>query len=146
MKLRLTIDFFEEHQVKNFRHIYSSVKHIYRNCYLRHFIFFRKIINQALAILYRIVYNFHKTLKFRVLLIKLSKYSFGMLVILCKYNSLSNFSVTINSQPFSHQFINNLFNCIFIKHPFINIRVAYFIWYHSIFFNKCLFIFFFFGI
>ena len=121
-ELCLAHDFLEKHKVQHFGHIDTCVQHIYGNRNLRQFFGVRKFINRALGVGHIVVYDLGIARQMGVFFMEYLQYFFGMGVVLCKDDRLSQLVTVVDFDALGHQGIQHFADRIFVKNPLVQCR------------------------
>ena len=121
-ELCLAHDFLEKHKVQHFGHIDTCVQHIYGNCNLGQLFRVREFINRALGIGHIVVNDLGKAGQMGVFFIEYLQYFFGMGVVLCEDDCLSQLVTVVDFDALGHQGIQHFADRIFVKNPLVQCR------------------------
>ena len=121
-ELCLAHNFFEKHKVQHFWHIDTCVQHIYGNCNLGQLFRVREFINRALGIGHIVVNDLGKAGQMGVFFIEYLQYFFGMGVVLCEDDCLSQLVTVVDFDALGHQGIQHFADRIFVKNPLVQCR------------------------
>ena len=121
-ELRFAHDLFKEHQIQHLRHVDAGVQHTHGNGDLRQLFRIGELVNRALGVSHIVINDLGKAGQMGVFFIEYLQYFFGMGVVLCEDDCLSQLVTVVDFDALGHQGIQHFADRIFVKNPLVQCR------------------------